>query len=29
MLAAALVMVGCKTNRGDRQYIPGRGWVPT
>ncbi len=29
MLAAALVLAGCTTNRGSREYIPGRGWVPT
>jgi hypothetical protein len=28
MLATALVLMGCETNRGSREYIPGRGWVP-
>jgi outer membrane murein-binding lipoprotein Lpp len=28
-LLAALVLVGCTSNKGSREYIPGRGWVPT
>jgi len=26
MLAAA---TGCQTQSGNREYVPGRGWVPT
>ncbi len=24
-----LATVGCRTNRGAQEFIPGRGWVPT
>jgi len=27
LLAAAAT--GCRTNQGAREYLPGRGWVPT
>jgi hypothetical protein len=29
MLLAALAIVGCETNKGSREFIPGKGWVPT
>jgi len=32
LLALAAVLagaVGCKSNLGSREFIPGRGWVPT
>jgi hypothetical protein len=30
MLAIALLVVGCgSTNPGSREFIPGKGWVPT
>jgi hypothetical protein len=28
LLAALLVVAGCKTHSGSREYIPGKGWVP-
>jgi hypothetical protein len=29
-LAATLIcMTACKSNKGSREFIPGRGWVPT
>jgi hypothetical protein len=32
LLAVAVLIVtfsvGCKSNRGSREFIPGRGWVP-
>jgi len=28
MVAVALVLVGCETNRGSREYVPGQGWKP-
>jgi predicted small secreted protein len=28
VLMAAVVLVGCKTNKGSREFIPGSGWVP-
>lgn len=24
-----LAATGCQTNKGSREYVPGRGWVPT
>jgi len=29
LLGTLLLMSGCKTNEGSREFIPGRGWVPT
>ena len=29
LLATALLASACKTNKGSREFIPGRGWVPT
>lgn len=29
VLFLALAATGCRTNKGAREYIPGRGWVPT
>jgi len=28
-LAAALLVGGCASNSQSREYIPGKGWVPT
>jgi len=28
MVALAVVMVGCASSSGSREYIPGQGWVP-
>jgi hypothetical protein len=27
-LAAALAATGCQTDKGSREFIPGKGWVP-
>lgn len=29
LAATLLAAAGCKTNKGSREFIPGRGWVPT
>lgn len=29
LAATLLAVTGCKTNKGSREFIPGRGWVPT
>ena len=29
VLAVGLLGVGCKTKEGSREFIPGRGWVPS
>ena len=29
LAATILSATACKTNEGSREYIPGRGWVPT
>jgi hypothetical protein len=29
LLAVSLLVTGCKSNSGSREFIPGRGWVPT
>jgi hypothetical protein len=28
LLAVLVVVAGCKTSSGSRDYIPGKGWVP-
>ena len=28
-LAVALLAGGCASDKGSREYIPGKGWVPT
>jgi len=28
-LGAVLVAAGCASDKGSREYIPGKGWVPT
>ena len=28
VVAVALVVGGCKTHPGSREFIPGKGWVP-
>jgi predicted small secreted protein len=28
LLAALIIVTGCKTHSGSREYIPGQGWVP-
>jgi hypothetical protein len=28
LLAALVIGAGCKTHSGNREYIPGKGWVP-
>jgi len=28
-LAVALLADGCASDKGSREYIPGKGWVPT
>jgi hypothetical protein len=28
-LAVTLLGVGCASDKGSREYIPGKGWVPT
>jgi len=27
LLAAVLVLTGCKTSSGSREYVPGKGWI--
>lgn len=29
LLAALVVGAGCKSHSGSKEYIPGKGWVPT
>jgi hypothetical protein len=29
LAVTVLAGVGCETNKGSQEYIPGRGWVPT
>jgi hypothetical protein len=29
LAATLLLATACKSSRGDREFIPGRGWVPT
>lgn len=29
LLAVSLLGTGCKSNSGSREFVPGRGWVPT
>jgi predicted small secreted protein len=29
LAATLLLATACKTNQGSREFIPGRGWVPT
>jgi hypothetical protein len=29
LLATLLLATACKSNKGSREFIPGRGWVPT
>jgi len=29
LLATLLMASACKSNKGSREFIPGRGWVPT
>ena len=29
LLTVVLAIAGCKTDSGSREYIPGKGWVPT
>jgi hypothetical protein len=28
-MAVALLAQGCASDKGSREYIPGKGWVPT
>jgi hypothetical protein len=28
LIAALIVVAGCKSSSGSRDYIPGKGWVP-
>lgn len=28
LLAVTLVATGCQTDKGSREFIPGKGWVP-
>jgi hypothetical protein len=28
LLATLMLTTACKTSRGDREFIPGQGWVP-
>ncbi len=28
ILSATVLITGCKTKEGSREFIPGRGWVP-
>jgi hypothetical protein len=28
-LAVVLLAAGCASDKGSREYIPGKGWVPT
>ncbi|MEP6663369.1 MAG: hypothetical protein ABJC04_06855 [Verrucomicrobiota bacterium] len=28
-IMGAAVLTGCKSNSGSREFIPGKGWVPT
>jgi hypothetical protein len=28
-LAVACLTAGCASDKGSREYIPGKGWVPT
>lgn len=28
LLAAGLLLTGCKTDAGSREFIPGKGWMP-
>jgi hypothetical protein len=28
LLAVALAATGCQTDKGSREFIPGKGWVP-
>jgi hypothetical protein len=28
LLAIVLVATGCQTDKGSREFIPGKGWVP-
>ncbi len=28
LLAAMLAATGCQTDKGSREFIPGKGWVP-
>ena len=28
VMATTLTLVGCKTNGGSREFIPGKGWMP-
>ncbi|MGN6387486.1 MAG: hypothetical protein ACTHMT_14730 [Verrucomicrobiota bacterium] len=29
LLASIAIATGCKSNPGSREFIPGKGWVPT
>lgn len=29
LAATLLLATACKSNKGSREFIPGRGWVPT
>lgn len=29
LVATLFVTTGCQSEKGSREYIPGRGWVPT
>jgi len=28
LLAAGFILTGCETDKGSREFIPGKGWAP-